>query len=122
MTTSPAQDYEQIAQAIQPYLDGAKAGKGNVMKPAFHESATVYGYLGDTQVQGPIKLISDWTYSMGPETEINPRIVKVDVAGSAASVRVEVDQWQKHRFTDVFNLLRIDGKWQIVNKIFHTHA
>jgi hypothetical protein len=122
MTTSAAQEHEQITRAIQPYLDGAKAGKGSMMKPAFHENATVYGYLGDVLVQGPIQLIYDWTDTLGPAPKIKPRIVTVDVAGSAANVRVEVDHWQKYRFTDVFNLLKIDGKWQIVNKIFHTHA
>ena len=120
--TTPAQDHELISKAIQPYLDGAKAGKGDVMKPAFHESATVYGYLGDTLVQGPIKLIYDWTDSLGPAPMINPRIVKVDVAGTTASARLEVDDWQNYRFTDTFNLMKIEGKWLIVNKIFHTHA
>ncbi|WP_334148095.1 nuclear transport factor 2 family protein [Hyphomicrobium sp.] len=121
MGTTPAQDYEDITKAIQPYLDGAKAGSGNTMKPSFHKDATVYGYLGDTLVAGPMKLIYDWADSIGPAPQVTPRIVKVDVAGSAANVRIEVDNWQKHRFTDIFNLLKIDGKWVIVNKIFHTH-
>lgn len=122
MTTTPAQEYELISRAIQPYLDGAKLGKGSVMQPAFHESATVYGYLGDTLVNGPIKLIYDWTDSLGPAPKINPRIVKVDVAGTTASARVEVDDWQQYRFTDTFNLMKIDGTWLIVNKVFHTHT
>ncbi|KWT72971.1 Permeases of the major facilitator superfamily [Hyphomicrobium sulfonivorans] len=122
MGTTPAQDYEEIVKAVQPYLDGAKAGDGEAMKASFHKDATVYGYLGDTLVAGPMKLIYDWANSIGPAPNVNPRIVKVDVAGTAASVRVEVDNWQQHRFTDVFNLLKIDGKWTIVNKIFHTHA
>ncbi|WP_333792778.1 nuclear transport factor 2 family protein [Hyphomicrobium sp.] len=121
MGHTPAQDYDDIAKAIQPYLDGAKAGKGDTMKPAFHADATIYGYIGDTLVSGPIKLLYDWTDSVGPAPEITPRIVKVDVAGTAASVRVEIDNWQTHRFTDLFNLLKIDGTWVIVNKIFHAH-
>jgi len=39
----------------------------------------------------------------------------------AANARVEIDNWHEHRFTDVFNLLKIDGRWLIVNKIFYTH-
>jgi hypothetical protein len=122
MSTTPAQEYELISKAIQPYLDGAKAGRGDVMKASFHESATVYGYLGDTLVQGPIQLIYDWTDSLGPAPKINPRIVRVDVAGTTANARVEVDHWQTYRFTDTFNLMKINGKWLIVNKIFHTHT
>lgn len=121
MGITAAQEYDAITEAIQPYLDGARTGKGDAMKPAFHENATVYGYLGDTLVSGPIKLIFDWADSIGPAPEVSPRVVKVDVAGTAANVRVEVDNWQTFRFTDVFNLLKINGQWMIVNKIFYTH-
>jgi hypothetical protein len=121
MSNTAAQDYDDITKAIQPYLDGAKAGKGDTMKPAFHSDATIYGYIGDTLVSGPIKLLYDWTDSVGPAPDVTPRVVKVDVAGTAANVRIEVDNWQTHRFTDVLNLLKIDGKWVVVNKVFHTH-
>ena len=110
-STTPAQDYEEITESLQHYLKGAKAGKGNLMKPSFHPNATVYGYLGNTLVAGPMSLIYDWTDSIGAAPGINPKIVKVDVVGTAANVRVEVDNWQEHRFTDVFNLLKVDGKW-----------
>jgi hypothetical protein len=26
------------------------------------------------------------------------------------------------RFTDFFNLLKVEGRWTIVRKIYHTHA
>jgi hypothetical protein len=121
MSKTAAQDYDDITKAIQPYLDGAKTGKGATMKPAFHKDATIYGYVGDTLVAGPIKLLYEWVDSLGPAPTVTPRFVKVDVAGTAANVRIEVDNWQQYRFTDILNLLRIDGKWVIVNKIFYTH-
>lgn len=121
MGMSPAQECDAITQAIQPYLDGARLGQGAVMKAAFHDDATVYGYVGSDLIAGPIKVVYDWTDSLGPSPNIAPRIVKVDVAGKAANVRIEVDSWQQYRFTDIFNLMKIDGKWLIVSKIFHTH-
>jgi hypothetical protein len=121
MGPSPAQEFEAITKAIQPYLDGARLGNGSAMKAAFHDDATVYGYIGKDLVSGPMKVVYDWTDSMGPSPKITPRIVKVDVAGKAANVRIEVDDWQQYRFTDIFNLMKIDGKWLIVSKIFHTH-
>jgi hypothetical protein len=36
-------------------------------------------------------------------------------------VRVETDNWTGHRFTDFFNLLKRDGQWKIMNKVFHLH-
>jgi hypothetical protein len=37
-------------------------------------------------------------------------------------VRLEGDRWGERRFSDMFALLKTDGKWQIVNKIFHFHG
>jgi hypothetical protein len=48
-------------------------------------------------------------------------ITHIDVVGTAASVRLESDNWTGHRFTDFFNLLKIDGKWLVMNKVFHLH-
>ena len=47
--------------------------------------------------------------------------MRIDIEGSAASVRIELDNWTGHRFTDFFTLVRIDGRWQIVSKVFHLH-
>lgn len=52
-------DYEAIAKTIQHYIDGAMSGKGAEMKPAFHEAATIYGYIGPDLLGGPIQLLFD---------------------------------------------------------------
>ena len=36
-------DIQLIKTTIQHYIDGAKSGKGDDMKPAFHEDATIFG-------------------------------------------------------------------------------
>ena len=35
--------------------------------------------------------------------------------------RLEIDNWTGHRFTDLFTLLKVDGEWKIMNKVFHLH-
>ncbi len=37
-------DNELIEKTVQFYIDGAKSGKGNDMKPAFHTDATIFSY------------------------------------------------------------------------------
>ena len=34
---------------------------------------------------------------------------------------LELDNWGLHRFTDLFTLLKVDGQWKIMNKVFHLH-
>ncbi len=41
---------------------------------------------------------------------------------ATGTVRLELDNWTGHRFTDLFTLLKVDGQWQIMNKVFHLHA
>ena len=37
---------DAIAKTVQHYIDGARSGKGDDMKPAFHKDATIFGYAG----------------------------------------------------------------------------
>lgn len=121
MTTAIG-DYDAIKATIQHYIDGAIAGKGALMKPAFHDDATIYGYVGADLFAGPIQNLYDWNDSNGPATGLVSRIVSIDLVGSVGSARVESDNWTGHRFTDFFNLLKVDGQWKIMNKVFHLHG
>ena len=48
-------DFKLIESTIQHYINGARSGKGNDMKPAFHEDATIFGYIGNDLFAGPIQ-------------------------------------------------------------------
>ncbi|AXQ78949.1 hypothetical protein DDV21_007555 [Streptococcus chenjunshii] len=45
-------------------------------------------------------------------------IAYIDISGSAAFARADSDGISGYGFTDYFNLLKIQGKWQVVNKMF----
>ena len=49
------EDHEAIKRTIQHYIDGGISGRGEDMKPAFHEGATIFGYVGDALFAGPIQ-------------------------------------------------------------------
>ncbi len=121
LTTTTA-DHGLIEKTIQFYLDGAKSGKGIEMQPAFHPDATVFGYIGDDLFAGPIRKLFDWNDDNGPATELKAEITRIDIAGTVATVHLELDNWTGHKFTDLFTLLKVDGTWKIMNKVFHFHA
>ncbi len=114
-------EYEVIAKVVQHYIDGAKSGKGDDMKPAFHQDATIFGYTGADLFAGPIKLLFDWNDDNGPASELEDRIASIDLAGTVATVRLELENWTGARYTDLFTLLKVDGEWKIMNKVFHLH-
>ena len=115
-------DYEGIAQAVQHYINGAKSGRGDDMKLGFHPQATIFGYVGDDLLAGPIQQLYDWNDANGPATELQVRIANIDIAGTVATARLELENWTGNRFTDLFTLLKVDGAWKIMNKVFHLHA
>ncbi len=114
-------EYDAIAKAIQPYLDGAKSGKGDDMKPAFHKDATIFGYVGPDLFAGPTQNLFAWNDQNGPATGPQARIASIDLIDTVATVRLELDNWIGSRYTDMFTLLKVDGEWKIMNKVFHLH-
>jgi hypothetical protein len=119
--SSDINEYAAIERVVQHYIDGARSGKGDDMKPAFHDDATIFGYVGEDLFAGPIHNLYSWNDANGPANDIVTKIVSIDIVGTAASVKLESDHWTGHRFTDFFNVLKINGQWKIMNKIFHLH-
>ncbi len=115
-------EHDAIATTIQHYIDGAKSGKGDDMKLAFHKDATIFGYTGRDLFAGPIQQLFDWNDENGPATKLQARIASIDLIDTVATVRLELDNWTGSRFTDLFTLLNVDGEWKIMSKVFHLHS
>ena len=116
---SDQRERQQIAQVIDQYLGGARSGRGADMNAAFHSDASVFGFVGDSFFGGPIEKLFAWNDANGPATNLRAEITNIDLAGSVATVRLELDDWTGFRFTDLFTLLKTDGEWKIMNKVFH---
>ena len=68
-----------------------------------------------------IQTLFDWHDGNGAATNLVYNISKIDIVGTVASVRIELDNWKGSRFTDFFNMLKLDSKWQVMNKFFYLH-
>lgn len=112
---------EAIERTIKTYINGGISGRSDEMKPAFHDGATIYGYIGPDLFGGPIQGLYDWNDSNGPAADLRPEIASIDIEGSIATVRLELDNWTGHKFTDMFTLLKTDGEWKIISKVFYLH-
>lgn len=115
-------DYDAITNTVQNYINGGKTGRTADMKLAFHPDATIFGYIGPDLFAGPIQGLFDWNDKNGPATELQGRITSIDLIETVATVRLELDNWTGHRFTDFFFSLSIhdggmiyitvDPRWQ----------
>ncbi len=119
--STDVRQHDAIAKTLQHYIDGAKSGKGDDMKPAFHEDATIFGYAGAELFGGPIQQLFDWSDQNGPAAELQARIASIDLAETVATVRLELTNLTGARYTDMFTLLKVDDEWKIMSKVFHLH-
>ncbi len=120
-STAAATDRDAIAATIQLYVDGAISGSTEQLKPAFHPDAVIHGYVGPDLFAGPIQMFFDWHDENGPAPDLKSTIANIDIEGTIATVRQELDNWTGHRFTDMFTLLKEDGTWKITAKVFYLH-
>jgi hypothetical protein len=118
------QDYQAIVEVLNQYIEGCKQAKSSVMKPAFSAQATMFSVDGDGKlIGGPVQGLFDGidsTFRSSPEAQ--GAVVRVDIVGTAASARIDANDVSGFCFTDFFHLLKVDGNWTVVSKIFHTHA
>jgi Putative lumazine-binding len=105
---------------LELYLKGHATGNGDYWRQAFHENARIEGIRDgklfsrtreEFAAAAPGKPADD-------EAQRKRRIVSVDVTDDAAFAKIELD-YPKVRFTDYFTLLKVDGEWKIMSKVYH---
>ena len=121
-----ALEEDGIRQAINFYIDGLREGNVETLKQAFHSEATMCGHLGETLMVVPIQGLYDFVDSNPAPTKsgepFSASVAAIDIAGSIASAKITEKSYQGHDFTDFFNLLKIDGRWWIVSKVFNVDS
>jgi Putative lumazine-binding len=120
-------EHDAITRTMHCYIAGARAGDGELMRPAFHPSATISGYCQGVEYSGSVEHVFQWVTANGPVPNINPRFARIEIIESIAVVHLEVQHWSgklagaNARASDVFTLLKWNGEWKITHKLFHWH-
>lgn len=118
------QDYQAISEMLNKYIDGCKQAKSSIMKSAFNPQATMYSVGPDGKLTGgaiPI-LFEGVDKDFRPSPEAQAAITRIEIVGTAASARIDANDMSGISFTDFFHLLKVDGKWTVISKIFQTHV
>ena len=117
-------EYQAIVEVLNKYNEGCKQAKSSIMRPAFSDKATMFSVDADGKLTGgAIQALFDGIDSgFRPSPEAQGAIVRVDIVGTAASARIDTNDVSGSCFTDFFHLLKVDGQWTVISKIFHTHV
>jgi len=118
------QEYQAIAEVLNKYIEGCKQAKSSIMKPAFSHLATMYSVGTDGKLAGgAIPILFDGVdKDFRPSPDAQAAIVRIEIVGTAASARIDANDVSGISFTDFFHLLKVEGKWTVISKIFHTHV
>lgn len=110
---------EAIRETVQLYFDGIMNYDVESLERAFHADAYLLASLPTRFYRAPFQEWKNFTQGEAPDaTGRENRIVSIDVVGNAAVVKTDLD-WPRIHYVDYLSLLKIDGQWKIVNKIWH---
>ena len=115
-------DEQAIRQHIERhYFDGVRRSDTALAHGAFHPVASMYFIREGKLVQ---RSIPDWLADIARNApkpaqpdSFKRRVLDVDVSGNAATAKLQLD-YANSVIIDYMSLLKENGQWRIVNKIF----
>ena len=121
--TPLAADLDAIAELLQTYFDGLHHSDTQALRHVFHPSAlyacATDGELLTLGMAAYFPIVDKRPSPASRGEERTDRIVSIEFAGPVTALaRVECRIAPK-RFTDLLTLVRLDGRWQIIAKVFH---
>lgn len=106
-------------KAVRACLEEYMSGDGNRMEKAFHPSASMK-YIDAQTGEFKDVPIADFIARAKANTNKTERkieIVSVNIEGNAANGKIKIET-DKVILYDYMNMLKINGEWKIVSKIF----
>jgi len=110
-------DYQEVEKTLHYYLDGGTNNDFEILKKAFHKTATMK-FIGDEYKEVNAIEFFKKGIKPGPKQNRQTRIDYINISGTAANAKLEIE-YPTFTFIDYMNLLKIDGEWKIVSKIFY---
>ncbi len=122
MTTKD--ELAKVEEAVNYYIEGTIQRDFEILTKGWHDEAKMFGLDKDNKL-----VIYDkdfWKTNLAkkiedPKYKRTSEILSLDIVGTIASAKVQtVVEHSKGSviYMDLLNLLKIDDKWQIVNKIY----
>ena len=120
---APTPDEAAVRAALEHYVQGHATGDGAHMRAAFHPAARLFWASADTLAT---RTSDEYIGRMSGKPAADEasgvrkrRIERIDVTGNAATGQIILD-YPDAFIVDYMSLLKTNGQWKIINKIFMT--
>ena len=109
----------RVRTVVDRYLHGLKFNDVASLQRAFWPGASLFWVkkTGELGQLGQADWYKGFAASAGKEEEGDLSIASVDLTGDIAAVKV-VETYPKEVYVDYLNLVRANGEWRIVNKVY----
>ena len=119
-----ASDLNDIEQALQTYFDGMYEGDTVKLGSVFHEVAHLFGVadgkLTDWSREYWFDLVRNRKSPQLQDLKRHDWVVQIDRASPTVAFAKVHCQIPPRYFTDYLTLLKVDGRWQVIAKAYHT--
>lgn len=118
-------EMKAVKEVIENYIKSSYTADVETLKGVFHEKAVMNGYLGpDCVLADPSAYVADIEGAPSMESAGDPydaQIESIYVEGNIASVVVSETGFRGEGvLVDVFQLIKVDGAWKVISKLFTT--
>lgn len=123
--TVPTVEYSAVIAAADKYIEGLRVGKAEISAQAFHKDAIMYGFISPPKPEmlaGPIGNLWTFMKENGSAANIQTRNDVLALTQTTAVVRIDMEgDAVGAAYTDFLTLIKVDGRWQVIAKVFHKY-
>lgn len=121
-----ANDRKAIEQTVQDYFDGLYEGDAGKLAAVFHETASLTwaqdGGLAAMPLEKWLESVRSRPSAKSKGLERDDAILLLDQSGPASAFVKVKCQIPPLYFTDYLNLIKVDGRWVVAQKVFATEV
>lgn len=114
---------QAISKQLNCYFDGLYHSDITLLEQVFHEQArytcTTGGELIHLSMLEYFDVVKDRQSPASLQQARNDHIVSVDIIGDHTALAKVQCVIEPKYFTDFLSLVFVDGRWQIISKVFH---
>ena len=113
-------DKDAVRVPLENYIKGHETGSSEHMKKAFHtEGNLIFIRDGSYTTRSFADYVNGMSGKPAADEANRKRMIEsIDVSGNAAFAKIVLD-YPTTRFVDYMSLLKINGEWKIVSKVFY---
>jgi hypothetical protein len=115
--------FSEVEALLAAYFEGLYQGDTDILRQVFHPDAlyacVTGGSLLSLRMDAYFRLVDERPSPASRHDPRTDRILAIEFVGPVTALaRVQCAILPRH-FTDLLSLLRVDGRWQVMSKVFH---